>query len=195
MMVERVSANSKRLLTLINDFLDLSKIESGRLQLVSTPLSPRALMDNWRLEMSGLAEEKGLTFTTIVSPNVPDTLYGDEEAITRIATNLIYNAIKFTEQGRVVVQMHHQNDWLVLEVSDTGVGIPPHAQEYIFDEFRQLDSSSRRIHGGAGLGLSVVRRLCHLMEGTVQVSSVVGEGSVFTVKLPLKTSLVSERGA
>jgi signal transduction histidine kinase len=186
-MIERIDQNSKRLLTLINDVLDIAKIEAGRLELVITPVSPNKLVEMWRAQLSVLAQQKNLEFITEIDPDLPNQLYGDSERISQVATNLLSNAFKFTERGTVKLALKSKGDSWVLEVSDTGVGIPPHALNYIFDEFRQLDGSSRRAYGGTGLGLAIVRNLCRMMDGTVLVTSKLGEGSVFTVTLPLKS--------
>jgi signal transduction histidine kinase len=185
-MVERVSANSKRLLALINDFLDLSRIESGRLELVSAPIVPDKLAEKWRSDVSVLAEKKGLKLDIVVDPKLPRRLYGDEEALSKITINLLSNAIKFTHTGGITLALSREADQWSIAVSDTGIGIPPHAREYIFDEFRQVDQSSKRLYGGTGLGLAIVQKLARLMDGTVTVKSEVGQGSTFIVQLPLR---------
>ena len=184
-MIERISTNSKRLLSLINDFLDLSRIESGRMELVSSPIQPRSLAERWHRQIGILAESKGLNFKLEVDENLP-TLLGDEEALSKIGINLLSNAVKFTHQGQVTLRMRRAaHDLWHIEVEDTGIGIPLHAREYIFDEFRQVDQSSKRLYGGTGLGLAIVQKLTRLMGGTVSVQSEVGRGSIFTVALPL----------
>jgi signal transduction histidine kinase len=183
-MIERVNSNSNRLLNLINEILDLAKIEAGRMELVSKPLSPVSLADQWRAQMHVLAEQKGLEFKVQVDPDLPETIYGDPERITQIAVNLLSNAFKFTEKGTVTLELKSEGkDWII-RVEDTGVGIPPHAINYIFDEFRQVDGSSRRVYGGTGLGLAIVRNLCLMMNGSVRVTSELDKGSIFTVTLP-----------
>jgi signal transduction histidine kinase len=186
-MVKRVSANSKRLLQLINDFLDLSRIESGRLELVKSPVSPEALVQRWQNQVGVLGEEKGLDFVVNIDPELPPTILGDEDALSKIAINLLGNAFKFTHEGQVSLDLQCQNgDWIIA-VSDTGIGIPPHAREYIFDEFRQVDGSSKRLYGGTGLGLSLVQKLARAMGGNVSLQSELGKGSTFTITLPLET--------
>ncbi len=187
-MIRRVSANSKRLLQLINDFLDLSRIEAGRLELVKDRVSPESLAEKWRREIGVLAEEKGIEFVVTVDPDLPSELLADEDALSKVAANLLSNAFKFTHKGRVTLDLEQVNEasWAI-SVSDTGIGIPPHAREYIFDEFRQVDSSSKRLYGGTGLGLSLVQKLTRAMGGTVSLRSEVGKGSTFTVTLPLDT--------
>lgn len=183
--VERVNTNSKRLLALINDFLDLSRIESGRLQLANSPFAPRQLVEKLQAQLGGLAQAKGLDLRVTVDDALPETLLGDEEQLSRVLVNLLGNAIKFTERGSVAVALHSaEQQWQVV-VSDTGIGIPPHAREYIFEEFRQVDSSSKRKYGGTGLGLAIVQKLVRAMNGTITVESEVDTGSRFIVTLPL----------
>jgi signal transduction histidine kinase len=108
--------------------------------------------------------------------------------------NLVGNAIKFTEQGLVKLSLQKHDQVMVLQVSDTGMGIPPHAREYIFEEFRQVDQSSKRQHGGTGLGLAIVQRLVRAMNGTVTLESEVGVGSTFTVQIPIATEQLALEG-
>jgi signal transduction histidine kinase len=185
-MVERIGVNSQRLLHLINDFLDLSRIESGRLELVDTPIYLTELIENWRSQVSIPEQKKNLDFIVTVDPTLPSTLYGDDEALSKIALNLLGNAFKFTHEGSIALALKRQDSSWIIEVSDTGIGIPPHARQYIFDEFRQVDSSSKRLYGGAGLGLAIVQKLTRAMGGMITVSSEVNKGSTFTVVLPLR---------
>jgi two-component system, NtrC family, sensor kinase len=191
-MVERVSANSKRLLSLINDFLDLSRIESGRLEIVKSTINPRDLAERWRSQTQVLADKKNLAFEIDIDSALPKTLLSDEDALSKIAVNLLSNAFKFTQTGTVKLQMYPLREdgklqWQLV-VSDTGIGIPAHAREFIFEEFRQVDGSSRRLYGGTGLGLAIVQKLTRLMGGTVLLQSEVDKGSTFTITLPLETS-------
>lgn len=185
--LHKVQSNSRRLLGLINDFLDLSRIESGRLELANMPISPTQMAQTWRDNLGVLADNKGLAFNLKIDPTLPQTIYGDEESISKIAINLVGNAIKFTEKGSVSVSLEKHDNTMALIVQDTGIGIPPHAREFIFDEFRQVDQSSKRLYGGTGLGLAIVQKLARKMEGTVTLQSEVGVGSTFTVILPIQT--------
>jgi PAS domain S-box-containing protein len=187
-MIQGIYDSSHNLLRLINDVLDLSKIEAGRMELVVVPLSITELAEQWQAQMQVIAEQKKLPFDIRVDSDVPARLYGDKDRIRQIVVNLLSNAFKFTEQGQVKLEVEWENESLVMRVRDTGIGIPPHALTYIFDEFRQVDSSSQRQFGGTGLGLAIVRRLCLMMGGNIQVSSKLGEGTVFTVNLPLPTA-------
>lgn len=187
--LQRVRSNSKRLLHLINDFLDLSRIEAGRLELADQPFSPTELARHWQNEIGVLAEKKGLQLEARLDSALPDKIYGDEEAISKIALNLLSNAIKFTEKGHVSLSLKlGDGNWQII-VEDTGIGIPPHARELIFEEFRQVDQSGTRKYGGTGLGLAITQKYVRAMGGTVQVKSELGKGSIFTITLPLKTAV------
>jgi signal transduction histidine kinase len=184
----RIRSNSKRLLQLINDFLDLSRVEAGRLELANQPFSPERLAKRWQEEIGVLADKKGLELQVSLDSSLPETLFGDEEAISKVALNLLGNAIKFTEKGQVVLALERVDGTWGIVVEDTGIGIPPHAREFIFEEFRQVDQTSRRKYGGTGLGLAIVQKYTRAMGGTVQVKSEFGKGSTFSVSLPLKTT-------
>jgi signal transduction histidine kinase len=188
--LNKVQSNSQRLLHLINDFLDLSRIESGRLELASMPISPANMVERWKNELSVLAEGKGIGFEVSLDPDIPATIYGDEEALSKITTNLLGNAFKFTSEGKVSLSLERLNGSIAIKVQDTGIGIPPHAREFIFDEFRQVDQSSKRKYGGTGLGLAIVQKLAREMNGTVALESELGKGSTFTVTIPLQTEKV-----
>jgi PAS domain S-box-containing protein len=192
-MIQGIYDSSHNLLKLINDVLDLSKIEAGRMELVIAPMSIRSLVSQWQAQMNVIAQKKGLPLEVEIDPQIPDSLYGDAELIRQIVVNLLSNAFKFTEKGKVRLDLRQKNNDVVFRVEDTGIGIPPHALNYIFDEFRQVDSSSQRVYGGTGLGLAIVLRLCVIMGGGIQVSSKLGEGSVFTVTLPSSPVVEPER--
>jgi signal transduction histidine kinase len=152
------------------------------------PISIPNLISQWNSTIEPLSRNKGLSFQSRVEADMPPTLYGDAERLTQIATNLLSNAIKFTHAGAIeLVVKRMESSWQIV-VTDTGIGIPPHALHYIFEEFRQIDGSTRRSYGGSGLGLAIVRNLCRVMEGTVDVQSELNKGSTFTVTLPLRLS-------
>jgi signal transduction histidine kinase len=186
--LQRIDTNNKRLLSLINDFLDISRIESGRLQLVQSPIELPKLVRQWQEQVSVLADKKGLQLEVYMDAKLPKVIYGDEEALSKIAFNLLSNAVKFTEAGKVSLRLAKDGDRWTLQVEDSGIGIPPHAQEYIFEEFRQVDQSSKRKYGGTGLGLAIVQKLARLMDGSIHLNSELGRGSTFTLTLPLITS-------
>jgi PAS domain S-box-containing protein len=183
---DRVLVNAEHLLKLINEILDLAKIEAGRTEVVKKPF----VVNDWVVEvvgqMSGLAAKKELAFEHTFDEQLPAKLLGDAPRLKQVVINLLSNAIKFTEHGKVNLDLRRHDDatWTVT-VSDTGIGIPAHMQEIVFEEFRQVDSSSTRIHGGTGLGLAIVRKLVLLMGGNIRLSSQVGQGSTFVVTLPL----------
>jgi len=184
----RVLRNANNLLDLINDILDLSKIEAGRIEVVSQPFRPGELLNEIGYQTSALLTGKPITFVSSLDPTLPETVLGDYGRLKQIILNLVGNAVKFTEAGEVSLSFTRQDDqWWRISVRDTGVGIPSHAQEYIFEEFRQLDGSMQRRHQGTGLGLAIVRKLVLLMSGKILLKSKVGEGSEFTIVLPLVT--------
>jgi signal transduction histidine kinase len=185
-MLVRVDANSERLLNLINDVLDIARIEAGRMELVSEPLNPLHLATQWQAQMSVLAEQKGIGFEVHIDPELPEVVMGDGQRITQIATNLLSNAFKFTKEGKVSLYVRSEADTWVISVKDTGIGIPPHALNYIFEEFRQVDGTSKRQFGGTGLGLAISRTISRTMGGNISVRSELGVGSEFTVTLPLE---------
>jgi len=194
-MVRRSQANANRLLTLINDILDISRIESGRMQFVKSDVSLSDLVEKLQSQMGVLADEKLLSFNVNLDPALPRTISIDEDAITKIVTNLLGNAFKFTEKGSVTLDLSRKDTNIVIAVRDTGIGIPTHMHDVIFERFRQVDGSSKRTHGGSGLGLAIVQKLTLALNGTINVQSVVGEGSTFTVVLPLETTDEAEKVA
>ncbi len=182
---ERTLVNAGDLLRLINEVLDLSKIEAGRMELINKPYNLRECLDEAISQSRVLATTKNLTIGVEIDKDLPVLMVGDVARIKQIVINLLSNAIKFTEVGGVRVVLNRVPGNWQLAVSDTGIGIPPHMQEIIFDEFRQVDNSSQRQFGGTGLGLSIVRKLVLLMGGSIRVSSTPGVGSTFTLTLPL----------
>jgi signal transduction histidine kinase len=161
-------------------------VEAGRLEVISEPFAPVELVERLRSRMSVLADDKALSLNVVIDPALPEILLGDAGRLGQIATNLLSNAIKFTHDGSVTleVRQHSPDTWQII-VSDTGIGIPEEAQQYIFEAFRQVDSSSQRRYGGSGLGLAIVQQLCRLMNGSIEVVSRPGAGSTFTITLPL----------
>lgn len=192
--LERATVNSERLLGLINNILDISRIEAGRMKITKSAIQIRDLAEDIHSQLEILTEDKNVKFIIEVDDNLPEEILTDEDAITKIITNLSGNAMKFTEEGEVRVRIfadEDQQSWLI-EVSDTGIGIPIHMQETIFDRFRQVDGSSTREYGGSGLGLAIVSGLCREMDGTVTVESDIGQGSTFYITLPLELPEATE---
>ncbi len=190
-MAERCLANGQRLLLLINSVLDLSRLATGSLEIVLSDISLRILAATIVEDLQLQAKDKGLQLDLILDPALPEVVTHDEERLIQITTNLVANAIKFTNEGYITLELKRQADRLNICVADTGIGIPSSMQKIIFDDFVQLDSSSKRRYGGAGLGLSIVNNLVELMGGSVTVDSEVGKYSIFTVDVPLELHAVS----
>lgn len=185
---ERVVINAEHLLNLINDVLDISKIEAGRLELVEKIFNLREWLSDLDNQMRGLADDKSLELKIILDERMPEMIAGDPDRMKQVVINLLSNAIKFTEEGHIHMSIHkHENDTWHIIVEDTGIGIAAHKQETIFEAFRQVDSSSRRKTGGTGLGLAIVRKLTLMMGGTTHLNSELGNGSTFIITLPLQT--------
>ena len=185
-MAERIMKNTQRLLGLINDLLDQAQMEAGKLTIQMAPVRPAELLDNLHSVMDQSAHDKNLRLTSEIDDNLPEVLNGDPARLQQILLNLVNNGIKFTEHGTVHVKLFspYRNRWGI-EVSDTGSGIPESEVPYIFETFRQVEGTATRVHGGFGLGLSIVKQLVHLMNGDISVKSKVDGGSNFTITLPL----------
>jgi len=183
-------ASARTLLHLLNDILDFSRMEAGSLELEVRPFNLRETIEGTLAVFAPMARKKALDLLLDLAPDLPDMFRGDEHRMRQILNNLISNAIKFTERGRVSLACELAageggEPWVVLRVSDTGIGISAEACERIFDPFRQADNSTSRRFGGSGLGLAIVRDLVRLMGGTIGVSSEVGCGTEFTLRLAL----------
>jgi signal transduction histidine kinase len=185
-MAERIMKNTQRLLGLINDLLDQAQMEAGKLTIQMAPVRPAELLENLHSVMDQIAHDKNLKLTSEIDDNLPEVLNGDGARLHQILLNLVNNGIKFTEQGTVHVRLFcpNGNKWGI-QVSDTGSGIPESELPYIFDTFRQVEGTATRVHGGFGLGLSIVKQLVHLMNGDINVKSKLDAGSMFTITLPL----------
>ncbi len=175
------------LLSLINDILDLSKIEAGQASITVETVHVARSVQGWVEPLRALAEDKGLRLDSSVDPAVPATIQTDPQRLGQVLKNLLSNALKFTEQGEVTLRVLPQADGMVaFEVKDTGIGIAEHQQELIFEAFRQADGSTHRKYGGTGLGLSISRDLAQLLGGSIRVQSAPGQGSTFTLLLPVQ---------
>ena len=186
------------LLALLNDLLDLSKIEAGKMMLERIAFDVRLLSEDCARAMNARAVEKNIQLRFFADPAVPLRIMGDPLRFRQILTNLLSNAVKFTDLGRVDVGLAiRENEagrpWLSLTVRDTGLGIPPGKLNDIFEDFTQADGSVSRKYGGTGLGLAITRRLVQMHSGTIQVQSRVGEGSTFLVEMPVETAAEPER--
>jgi signal transduction histidine kinase len=183
-VLERVQSNGRHLLGLINDVLDLSKIEAGQLTLSLADYSLADVVQSVHSAVEALAAEKGLGFRIEVPPDLP-VGRGDERRIAQVLLNLAGNAIKFTDAGEVAIEACAVDGAFRIAVSDTGPGISAADQVRIFEEFQQADSSSTREKGGSGLGLSISRRIVEMHGGGIAVASEPGHGATFTVTLPI----------
>ena len=184
--VETAIASGRNLLQVVNDVLDLSKIEAGKIELVETVFRPRELMESVAAMFRLQAEDKGLELTARTGDDVPGICLGDQGRIRQILFNLVGNALKFTERGSIAMGCESAGAderfaRLLFSVGDTGIGIPPDKIETIFESFEQVDGSYTRRYQGAGLGLSIVKRFAELMHGHVAVESDYGRGSTFRV--------------
>jgi len=179
-----IQTNGRHLLRLINDVLDLSKIEAGRLELGGGQYSVQEIVDVVHTSLRSLALEKGLAFTATVPPDIPPA-QGDGRRLTQCLMNLAGNALKFTRHGRVDIDVRLDGESLVYRVSDTGIGIPKDEVENVFAEFRQVDAAITREYGGTGLGLSITKRLVEMHGGRIWVESELGKGSSFFFTVPL----------
>ena len=173
------------LLDLINDILDISKVEAGKLELVSEQVTLAAVVDALKTSFEPLAGQKNLTFEVRIAQGTPATLLTDRQRVEQILKNLLSNAIKFTESGTVRLLVSSEDGGgIALAVQDSGIGIRQEQQDIIFEAFRQADGTTSRRYGGTGLGLSISRDLSMLLGGSISVQSVPGQGSTFTLHLP-----------
>jgi CheY-like chemotaxis protein/signal transduction histidine kinase/HAMP domain-containing protein len=182
------------LLNLINDILDLAKIEAGRMDLFEEELSLRDLADALEARFAPQAKEKGVELRVHLEEGAPESIHSDHQRLEQILNNLVSNAVKFTDKGSVEVAFSSRvgsepDSQIEIAVKDTGIGISPGKLEGIFEAFKQGDSGTSRRYGGTGLGLAIARNLAGLLGGTLQVESIVGSGSTFTVLLPRRHSL------
>jgi len=190
--LETMRVSGESLLSIINDILDLSKIESGKMTLEVRPVWIRNIVEDTLDLMSTKANEKGVDLLYYIDPSVPFEILGDEVRLKQILINLVSNGLKFTENGEILVTINtvsHDNDMYDLEfvVKDTGIGIPEDKYQKIFETFSQVDSSTTRKYGGTGLGLAICQKLVLLMDGSIRVKSKLGAGSsfIFNIHVPI----------
>lgn len=182
----RILNSGRLLLTIINDILDFSKIEAGKLEIESVPFDPADLVDEVIATTKVAAAAKDITLIRASAPDLPRACLGDSVRVSQILLNLLTNAVKFTKVGEIRLAAGRKDNWLVFEVIDSGIGIPEEQIDRLFQPFEQADSTTTRQFGGTGLGLAISRRLADLMGGTLTAASLVGQGSTFTLRLPLK---------
>jgi signal transduction histidine kinase/CheY-like chemotaxis protein/HPt (histidine-containing phosphotransfer) domain-containing protein len=187
--VDTATSSSQALLALINDILDLSRVEAGKLELERLPLDLRATLEEVLDSLAPLAANKDVELMLRYLSDTPSHVAGDAARLRQVMTNLVGNAVKFTARGHVLVSVDHdasaEPPCFTIAVEDTGPGITPEQQALVFEKFHQVDASSTRAHTGTGLGLAITRQLVERMGGTIVLRSEVGCGSVFTVRLPL----------
>ncbi len=182
---ESIYSAGNDLLNLINDILDISKVEAGKLDMRPENSSVSRLVDGLRMTFQPLATEKKLEFSVEIQSGTPVSLYTDRQRLEQILKNLLSNAIKFTESGAVSLTVSRQpGEGVAFTVRDSGIGIAEEQQESIFEAFRQADGTTNRRYGGTGLGLSISRDLARLLGGSISVTSAPGQGSIFTLVLP-----------
>ncbi len=193
-----IHTGGQDLLCLINDILDLSKVEAGKLEVYFEPLSVKILCDELRTLFQMLMKDKGIEFNIVIEPSVPSTFISDKKRITQIIRNFLSNAFKFTHEGTIELRVGlapeftrysksrlSEKDIIFIAVKDSGIGIPAEQQNHIFEAFQQADGSTSRKYGGTGLGLAISRQLSQLLNGEIHLTSEAGKGSTFTLYLPL----------
>jgi signal transduction histidine kinase len=183
-VLERLQVNGKHLLGLINDVLDLSKIEAGQLTLSLADYSLKDVVHTVFTGVESLATGKKLTLKTDVAPNLPIG-HGDERRLAQVLLNLVGNAIKFTDKGEVAIKATTADGSFTVAVHDTGPGIAPADKGKIFEEFKQADNSVTKRKGGTGLGLSIAKRIVEMHGGRIWVESEIGRGSTFAFTIPV----------
>src|SRR5690606_19940250 len=185
---QTVYNSGNELLALINEILDLSKIEAGKMTIIPKRVSPLEVLDSIEQTFRPIADQKKLAFRIEMSTGLPTTLYTDPTRLQQILKNLLSNAFKFTDQGGVTVRVRPATrngaDAVSFAVEDTGIGIPHSKQKLVFEAFQQADGTTSRKYGGTGLGLTISREIAHLLGGSIEVESEPGKGSVFTLVVP-----------
>jgi PAS domain S-box-containing protein len=181
--LSRIDANARHLLTLINEILDITRIEAGRMPIQVAAFNLPELLREVTAELEPIIAKSELKVEASVAPDLP-TIRSDRQKVKQIVVNLLSNALKFTHRGGVTIRAQVEGKAFSIEVIDTGIGIPRSDYQRIFEDFRQVDSTPRRAYGGTGLGLSICRRLATMLQGTLKVESRLGKGSTFTLTLP-----------
>ena len=185
--LSRIDSNSRHLLTLINDILDITRIEAGRMPLTITTFALPDLIDEVMAELEPIIRRSNLDVQRRIRGPLPK-LRSDRSKVKQIVLNLLSNALKFTPEGRVTISVKPspKEPAIIIAVADTGPGIAAEDQGKVFEDFRQLDTSPTRQYGGTGLGLSICRRLAQMLGGTIELDSRVDRGSTFLLRLPVK---------
>jgi PAS domain S-box-containing protein len=182
--LDKIRGAGRHLLSLINDVLDLSKIEAGKVDITPATFPLALAIDEVTATVEPLVARRGNALEVRANGGL-GTMHSDEMRIKQVLFNLLSNASKFTEQGRITLKVHREDDWMVFAVTDTGIGMTKEQADRLFEAFVQADASIAARYGGTGLGLAISRKLCRLMGGDIAVASTPGEGSTFTVRLPV----------
>ncbi|GFD67791.1 response regulator [Alteromonas sp. KUL106] len=194
--LKKAKASGRQLLVLINDILDISKIEAGKIKIEQAPVDLLQVLDDVVSLQRAYCQRKGLAFHYVKSPSLPHVIKGDLTRISQILHNLLSNAIKFTEQGSITLKVNYvtrtDGNILIFDVIDTGIGIATSKLDTIFRKFEQADQTTTREFGGTGLGLSIAKQLANLMEGDIRVRSEMGKGSTFTFDLKAEETQLPE---
>ena len=181
--LQKSLSSAEHLLNLINQILDLSKIEAGRLEVYPGRFRLETVIEESIRTVEPMIKPEHVELSSNVAGDLPE-LYSDRDKLKQIVLNLLSNAVKFTERGQIRLTAKGEREWIAIDVSDTGPGIPRDKFNFIFEEFRQADGGATRQHGGTGLGLSISRHLARLLGGDIFVDSIVGQGSTFTIRVP-----------
>jgi signal transduction histidine kinase len=183
--LQRIDSNGRHLLTIINEILDITRIEAGKMPMQISEFSLNDLVPEVMTELDPVIARSRLSVITSLSPEAPQ-LQSDRQKVKQIVVNLLSNALKFTHQGVIEIAVRYDAPGRLasISVSDTGIGIAPEHHEKIFEDFRQVDDSPSRQYGGTGLGLAICRRLSHALGGRITLDSHVGKGSTFTLTIP-----------
>lgn len=184
--LDMINTSGERLLTLINDLLDISKIEAGKMNISQDIVSLEEMAETFRKFTLALIGERDISFHMHISPDTPGQLVSDSQRLNQIMTNLLSNAVKYTEKGEIAIRIFPGDNYLRFECQDTGIGIEPDAVPYIFERFRQADGSVSRKYGGTGLGLALSRELVTLLGGEIGLESTPGVGTLVWFHVPLK---------
>ncbi len=187
--LEKIASSAKFLLKLINEVLDLSKVEAGKMEIQLETFEIKPLLEGIISHIQLLLDNNKNTLRVQYSENL-GTMTADVTRVRQTVINLLGNACKFTENGTIVLSTHRERrgdtDWIIFSISDTGIGMAQEHMKHIFQEFKQADSSTTRKYGGTGLGLAISKRFCQMMGGDITVESIYGKGSTFTIHLPEK---------
>ncbi|MGK0463360.1 MAG: signal transduction histidine kinase, partial [Candidatus Azotimanducaceae bacterium] len=186
--VSAIYSSAAALLTILDDILDYSKIQSGKLELERIPIDLNRFTSDTVLVFAAMSQQKKIPLLVNIDNTLPVAVWGDPTRIRQIVVNLLGNAFKFTSDGQIALNFYRENSNLVIAIRDTGIGISEHDQQHIFSTFSQADKSTNRKFGGSGLGLSICRDLCNIMSGSITVNSEAGIGSEFIVRLPMGDS-------